>query len=314
MSVRLSVINFKGGVGKTTLAFHLGTYLAQENRVLLVDVDHQSSLSIVIMGGPLWESYASTGRTSNRIFESFCNRRIAMPRNEIIINNPFHEKDQRYDFYPNLDLVPAQFELDDTEIELASTTIGGPTVSEWEKRTLLASWIDQVNAEDEYDYIIFDCPPATKLVSQNALAASNYFLIPVIPDEMSSRGVTHFRNLVRNKIDAKLDFLKQSAGISVQDIPRAYVPTTDLAGIAPFMAKPAGRARSGLTDLHTRQLNILRNQWGNDIIEPPIKHMSGVAEAMDTGWPVWKTYAKNATPNVMQTMKRVCQEIKSRIV
>ena len=47
MAKRISIINFKGGVGKTTVAFHLATGLSRyyDARVLLVDVDHQSSLS-----------------------------------------------------------------------------------------------------------------------------------------------------------------------------------------------------------------------------------------------------------------------------
>ena len=53
MAKRISIINFKGGVGKTTLAFHLGTGLAKFHnaRVLLIDVDHQSSLSIAASHG-----------------------------------------------------------------------------------------------------------------------------------------------------------------------------------------------------------------------------------------------------------------------
>jgi len=57
MAIKIAVINFKGGVGKTTLAFHLATYLAradfENKRVLVVDVDHQSSLSIVVLGEKL---------------------------------------------------------------------------------------------------------------------------------------------------------------------------------------------------------------------------------------------------------------------
>lgn len=313
MATKISVINFKGGVGKTTLAFHLACYLSRENRVLIIDVDHQSSLSIAMLGGRLWEGYASRGETSNRIFESFCSRHVNMPADEIIVSNPFHTRDSRYNFYPGLDLVPAQFQLDDTEIELASTTIGGPTVSDWEKRTLIASWLDDIDADDEYDYIIFDSPPATKLVSQNALAASDYFIIPVIPDEMSSRGVTHFRHLVQNKIDAKLSFLKQSAGISDENTPDSYVPETRIAGIVAFMAKPAGAAYSGLTDLHTNKIRELRSQWENDMCTNVVKHMSGVAEAMDSGWPVWVSYAKNATPAVKAMMTKICREIEGRI-
>lgn len=73
MAKKISVINFKGGVGKTTLSFHLATYLARTARVLVIDVDHQSSLSIVLMGGANWEEAATTRKTCNTIFESFCN-------------------------------------------------------------------------------------------------------------------------------------------------------------------------------------------------------------------------------------------------
>jgi cellulose biosynthesis protein BcsQ len=49
----VSIINFKGGVGKTTLSYHLAAFLARKQRVLLIDVDHQSSLSIVVLGPKL---------------------------------------------------------------------------------------------------------------------------------------------------------------------------------------------------------------------------------------------------------------------
>ncbi len=313
MAKKLSVINFKGGVGKTTLAFHLAAYFARENKVLVIDVDHQSSLSIVMLGGNLWEERAQNGQTINRVFESYCNRKVSMPQKEIIFVNPLHARSSYHDNYPNLDLVPAQFELDDTEIELAATSIGGPTVSEWEKRTLLANWLDEVGAEKEYDYIIFDCPPATKLVSQNALAASDFYLIPVIPDEMSSRGVTHFKNLVENKIDGKLNYLKSTAGVSASETPKSYVPVTKIAGIVAFMAKPSGAAYSGLTNLHTRQINNLRRQWKDEMLKTVVKHMTGFAEAMDSGWPIWDTYVHNATPALKTTMTKLCKEIENRI-
>src|SRR2546423_12473848 len=122
-------------------------------------------------------------------------------------------------------------------------------LSDWEKRTLLASWLDAIDAQKHYDYVIFDCPPATKIVSQNALAASDSYIIPVIPDDLSSRGVTHFRNLVQEKIDGKLAFLRTSAHVPDKDIPKNFVATTHLAGIVPSLVKSAGRAYSGYTNL-----------------------------------------------------------------
>ncbi|WP_416310713.1 ParA family protein [Pseudomonas sp. W03] len=314
MAKKISVINFKGGVGKSTLAFHLAAYLAKDARVLVVDVDHQSSLSIVMMGGDLWQAAVENRETCNSIFESFCNRKVSMPGAEIIHKNVLHKRQPQYNLYPTLDLVPAQFELDDTEIELASTTTGSPIISEWQKRTLLAEWLDLIDADNQYDYVIFDCPPATKLVSQNALAASDYFVIPVIPDVMSTRGVTHFRRLVTVKIDQKLEFLRTSASISPADVPRSYRPQTKMAAIVPFMAKPAGNAASGLTNVHTEQLAALRRQWGADIIDQVVLSLTGIPEALDAGWPVWNVYATSNIKRARPMMRRACAEIKERFV
>ena len=313
MTTKVSVINFKGGVGKSTLAFHLAAHLAQAKRVLLIDVDHQSSLSIVVMGGDHWERAARRRQTCNTIFQAFCNRKVPMPGDNIIFRNPLHTRSPIYDFYPMLDLVPAQFELDDTEIEMASTTIGSSMVSEWHKRTLLAEWLDAVDVEDNYDYVIFDCPPATKLVSQNAIAASDFFVIPVIPDAMSTRGVTHFRKLVAEKIDGKLEYLRTVSGVSNEDVPRSYTPTTQMAAIVPYMAKYAGRAVSGLTNIHTEQLDALRRKWGSDILKTVVRHMTGVAEALDAGWPVWNAYGTQNIRRVIRPMKEACAEIADRI-
>jgi chromosome partitioning protein len=310
---KVSIINFKGGVGKTTLSLHLAAYLARKHRVLLIDVDHQSSLSIVVLGSKLWEKCVKEQNTVNRVFESFCNRKIPVPKEDIVVKNAFHQKDKRYDFYPQLDFVSAQFELDDTEIDLASTNYGNASLSDWEKRTLLATWLDQIDAQEHYDYVLFDCPPATKIVSQNALAASDSYVIPVIPDDLSSRGVTHFRNLVETKIDMKLEYLLTSARVPAKDVPANFVPNTRLAGIVPFLVKHAGRASSGFTNLHTEQIAALRRTWNTDVIQTVGKNKIGVPEAVNSGWPVWNSLAPNVTNAVKNMMTSICDELKTRI-
>ncbi|TGW15164.1 chromosome partitioning protein ParA [Stenotrophomonas maltophilia] len=309
----VSVINFKGGVSKTTLSLHLACYLADTSRVLVVDVDHQSSLSIVILGQRLWNDSVAKRLTINNLFESFSSRKIQMPGDEIIVKNPFNAKDGRYDFYPSLDFVSAQFELDDTEIDLASTNFGNASLSDWEKRTLISKWLDEIDAHSRYDYVIFDCPPATKIVSQNALAASHSYIVPVIPDELSSRGVTHFQGLVDLKIDKKLEYLRQSARVPDSDVPAAYVPTTRMAAIVPSLVKTAGNAASGMTNIHTERLAGLRSQWGVAVTNEVGRHYIGVPESVNAGWPVWKYWGANATLDVKSMMTKICTELKQRI-
>ena len=306
----VSVINFKGGVSKTTLSFHLACFLARTSRVLLIDVDHQSSLSIVILRAA-WQAKAAANETVNQLFLSYTNRRVNSPGDSIIVRNPMRRGS--WDQYPALDIVPAQFELDDTEIDLASTFAGNPALSDWEKRTLLASWLDEIDAQNSYDYVIFDCPPATKIVSQNALACSHGYIVPVIPDELSSRGVTHFSSLVRTKIDTKLENLRNSAQVPVDQVPDAYVSTTQMVGIVPSLIKSAGRAASGMTNIHTEQLAALRGQWGPAVLSTVGKHYIGIPEALTTGLPVWNFWGSNAGRQQKAMMTGICSELKVRI-
>lgn len=310
---KTAIINFKGGVGKTTLSMHLACYLARDNRVLLIDIDHQSSLSLVILGNALWETQVKSGLTINRMFESFCNRRISPPSSEIVIENPFNKRDPRYDFYENLDFVSAQFELDDTEIDLASTNYGNAALSDWEKRTLLADWLDSIDAGANYDYVLFDCPPATKIVSQNAIACSDSYIVPVIPDELSSRGVTHFQSLVENKVDKKLEYLRSSARVPADKVPENYVSGTELAAIVPYLIKHAGRAASGYTNIHTEQLARLRRRWKAAVTQTVGQNYIAIPEAVNAGWPVWNYWGQNAKPRVKSMMQNLCQELKDRI-
>lgn len=158
MAKRISIINFKGGVGKTTLAFHLATGLARFHRVngvrpnvLLVDMDHQSSLSDVCLGTKRWNAVAKAGDTVSKIFLSFVSETQEMPGREIVELNPVHNlmlglaaaAAPRYTAYFGMDVVPASLDLDTIEIELTSAHQGSPIRSEWNKRTLICRWIEE---------------------------------------------------------------------------------------------------------------------------------------------------------------------------
>lgn len=313
MAKRVSIINFKGGVGKTTLAFHLATGLVRyhEAKVLLIDVDHQSTLSILCLGGDKWHEKASARETINSIFTTFTEN-TPMPAREIIVQNPLERRSHNY---PTLDVVPATLDLDDTEIELASASTGNPIRSEWDKRTLLCKWLDSTSIDNEYDYLIIDCPPATKLVTQNAIACSHGYIIPAIPEAVIIRGVPHLRDLLTNRIETKLRTLSQFVSNSGTVVTPSYVPLINLVGIVITRIQTSGVAVSGYVNDHTQHLHTMETQWGADMVRPYIPQGVGIAESLRAGLPVYSRSGRQNIDNrdFIGLFKDLTNNLKERI-
>ena len=290
MAKRVSIINFKGGVGKTTLAFHLGTGLARfhKKRVLLIDMDHQSSLSVLCLRPGGWETAIKEKRTIDEVFRSFVSP-VVQPIGEIIVKNPMRRMrsggaSRTGENYDGMDLVPANLSLDDVEIELTASHQGNAIQSEWNKRTLICRWIEENDVDKRYDYIIFDCPPATKIVSQNAIAASHGYIIPVVPEAVMERGAPHLHQMVRTGIDDRLKALALMKEANPRPI---HVPDTSLVGVVVTRIRTAPRAQSGYTDDHTRHLRSLRGTWKEKLLQPYIGDGTGISSALSEGVPVY---------------------------
>ena len=284
MAKRVSIINFKGGVGKTTLAFHLGTGLARfyKKRVLLIDMDHQSSLSVLCLGAGGWQTAINKKRTIDEVFRSFGSS-SGQPIGEIIVRNPMRRMRSREN-YDDMDLVPASLSLDDVEIELTASHLGNAIQSEWNKRTLICRWIEENDVDERYDYIIFDCPPATKIVSQNAIAASHGYIIPVVPEAVMERGAPHLHQMVRTGIDDRLKALAPMMEANPRPI---HVPDTRLVGVVVTRIQTGPRAKSGYTDDHTQHLRSLQTRWGKKLLKPCISQGTGVSQALSEGIPAY---------------------------
>ncbi len=207
-----------------------------------------------------------------------------MPGEEIIIPSPMEDRDSDYNL---MDIAPASLQLDDIEIELTATQQGSAIRSEWDKRTLICSWIEETGIDDRYDYIIFDCPPATKVVSQNAIAASHGYIIPVMPEAVMERGAPHLRDMMRSGIDGWLKALAPRG-----ERRSMHVPDTELVGL---VVTSIQRARGGYTNDHTQHLRSLQARWGNALLEPYIFRGTGISEALTDGLPV---YNYHTTQNV----------------
>ncbi len=288
MVKRVSVINFKGGVGKTCLALHLAAGLVKfhNKRVLMVDVDHQSSLSIICLGTK-WEEIDKAGKTINQIFLHFTDaeREIPLPGREIIFNM---SQLNNYRSYKTLDLIPSTLKLDETELDLTSTSIGAADESEWNKRTQICKWLDKNDIDKDYDYIIFDCPPATKIITQNALAASHSYVIPVVPEHLSALGIPHLVRLLKDKIEKRLNEWRDSLISKGKPIVKTFSEKRKLAGININRLESAGAARSGITNEHETALDELKKEWKDHIIEPFIGRGTGISTALKNGVPVYE--------------------------
>lgn len=313
MAKRISVINFKGGVGKTTLTFELAAGLARYHaaRVLLVDMDHQSSLSIVCLTGAGWAAAVKANHVVNQIFRPFVVQSVPLPGAEIIEPQAIRLLPTSA-HYKRLDIIPASLELDDVEIDLTASHQGNAIHSEWNKRTLVCRWLEESGIDDKYDYIIFDCPPATKIVSQNAIAASHGYVIPVIPEAVMERGAPHLVAMIRKGIDDRLKAL----GTASPTQPRAmHVPDTKLAGVVITRIRTHGAAHSGYTNDHTQHLGSLQNTWKSWLLKPYIEEGTGVSETLGQGLPVYdQGHTQNIGGRGLHTMYRdLTAALKTRI-
>jgi chromosome partitioning protein len=174
----------------------------------------------------------------------------------------------------------------------------------------MCRWLEETGVDEEFDYIIFDCPPATKIVSQNAIAASHGYIVPVIPEAVMERGAPHLAGMVRDGIDKRLKALATLGSARLM-----HVPDTALAGIAVTRIQTSGNANSGYTNDHTQHLQSLRRFWKKDLVEPYIEAGTGISQALADGEPVYEQpHTQNIGGRGINTMyQKLTEALKNRI-
>lgn len=158
MATIVSFINYKGGVGKTTLSVEIATSLAyhKKKRVLLADLDPQTNATFYLMTEKDWENWAKDKGTLKNIFSTAS----ADPPIVFDPHSALHRnflKHPRTNEQVTLDLLPSHLELMTADMDLAMRF----GAKGFEGRKILKVAFDKL--KDEYDYIICDCPPNLNL-------------------------------------------------------------------------------------------------------------------------------------------------------
>jgi chromosome partitioning protein len=172
----IAIINQKGGVGKTTTAANLGAALALEGRrVLLLDLDSQSNLSMHL-SGENGDALLAGERSSFEL---------------LIDKMPLAEGIRRLDS-EDLWVLPGSQDLSGIEMAMAQT-IG----RELTLRDALAAYDSLCDSRPEFDYVLIDCPPSLGVLSLNALVAADYILIPLQTEFFSLQGMAQLMEVVQ---------------------------------------------------------------------------------------------------------------------
>ena len=205
----ISLVNQKGGVGKTTTSINLSASLAMyDKRVLLLDLDPQGNATT---GGGF--NKGDIEKSVYDVFNGTCEV------NDVVLRTKFR----------NLSLLPSSLQLAGIDIELLEKGREDPT---FQKAFQLR---DKLNAVREYyDYIIIDCPPTLGLITTNALTASDSVIIPVQCEFFALEGITQLLNaimLTQKKLNPSLKLegvlltmfdSKTNLGIEVIEEIRSY--------------------------------------------------------------------------------------------
>ncbi len=194
----VSTINLKGGVGKTTVTVGVAEILAAEwnRKVLVIDLDPQTNASVALLSEQRWQDLNDKGHTLHRLFADALEE-DAEDRSFDLGSTLQRRASPTAEAKTRLHLLPSSLDLIDVQDRLASMPSG---------RFFSNNPTDLLNRAtrsviDEYDWVLIDCPPNLGIITLNGLRLSEGFIIPTIPDVMSTYGIPQILRRVEDFAD-----------------------------------------------------------------------------------------------------------------
>lgn len=203
MARRIAFLNYKGGVGKTSLIVNIAACLAQQGkRVLLCDLDTQSNASIWLLRLERWNHLVTATRRT--VFSLFQPDPPAF--SELIVRDVVEDR-LGAKVLPGLDLLPTSFNLVDLEADF----VGDP------RKPAYVLFREQLaTVEADYDFVLFDCPPNVLRASQCGVFSATEIYVPANPDALSLIGFTLLVEKLATFHDAAAGFRRHALGPAAQ--------------------------------------------------------------------------------------------------
>ena len=200
----ISTINLKGGVGKTQTTIAVSEILAANygKKVLIIDLDPQTNATVSLMDESKWLNMDKKGNTIFQLFSDkvygteLFNLEASIVKNVSNVNSGIK----------NLDLLPSSLRLIDIQDKLSLVSNSGYFVKT--PITVLKESLSRII--ENYDYVMIDCPPNLGLITLSGIYISDYYLIPTVPDILSTYGIP--------QILARIDAFKKDAGIAIKPL------------------------------------------------------------------------------------------------
>src|SRR6266567_4861344 len=184
MTVRIAVVNHKGGVGKTTLVYHLALVFGERGySVLCVDADPQCNLSTQLLGERALDELLdrSDGSRGGTLWSLVTQKHAR--------GLPIHIS--RTARHSALSLIPGDVRMYRYEEQLASAWAGHPDTptESLEVLTRLGRRLDKIEGRRGFDFVFFDTAPSLGALNRNVVLESDFIVIPVGVDLFSARGL-----------------------------------------------------------------------------------------------------------------------------
>ncbi len=278
-ALRVAVSNFKGGVGKTVVAQHLANAAALDGyRVLVIDFDPQATLthSMGLVEVKEWNTVwgimcRDLCRESDRIMESYddpadCPYPAAdeLPKDVQEIGTMRAQDFIQKTAWPTIDIIPSCANA--AFVEFASAQYRSLHKA-WSFFGCVARYLDEL-PQDQYDLVIFDCPPAIGYQSLNAAFAADVLYIPSGPGYWEYDSTTSFLGQLGDALqEISMGFEKIAANAGIK-LPKSFLDVRVL--MTRYEAS---------NPLHAAMLEAFRNVFGADVCQHPIEMTRAVEQS-----------------------------------